>query len=305
MCNFKDLIEKSKQYHDPPLSMITAWLDQFREYRPNILLLGGEPLLRPDIPDILDAVKLRGMGCGVFTNGTLFTRENVARLTDGGVDYVVFSIHGDKKIHTRIVKSEKSWQRVIKGLSLFAKARNRCKIIINCMICEENLDVLEKVVEIGERYHIDAVRFGHPTFFTRGDYRRHNASVEALFPRENIPGISYYYDVGQKGALFEEAVDRITRLGNPRVFFSPELSASEVHDWYSPSFRSKRRCLFIWRGLNIYPNGDVIPCDSIGWVMGNLNHQHFNEIWNNTKYREFRETIRQGLLPGCARCCKL
>jgi hypothetical protein len=39
--------------------------------------------------------------------------------------------------------------------------------------------------------------------------------------------------------------------------------------------------------------------------MGNLVREPMTEIWNNELYRRFRAVLKHGLMPGCARCCKI
>ena len=90
-----------------------------------------------------------------------------------------------------------------------------------------------------------------------------------------------------------------------RVHMTPDLKLDEVKNWYSNNFKSNRNCYFVYRGCFIYPNGDVVPCESFGFVMGNITKQKFMEIWNSKKYIKFRRNLRKGLYPGCARCCKL
>ena len=82
-------------------------------------------------------------------------------------------------------------------------------------------------------------------------------------------------------------------------------SMKAIKGWYSNNFKSKRDCYFVYRGAFIYPNGDVVPCESFRFTMGNINKESFMEIWNSEKYLKFRKVLKKGLLPGCARCCKL
>jgi radical SAM protein with 4Fe4S-binding SPASM domain len=55
------------------------------------------------------------------------------------------------------------------------------------------------------------------------------------------------------------------------------------------------------------PNGDVATCrDYPDYVCGNIQKQGLLEIWNNDRYRKFRESLKNdGLLPICSRCCGL
>jgi MoaA/NifB/PqqE/SkfB family radical SAM enzyme len=57
-----------------------------------IIFLGGEPLLRPDIGDLISHVNHQGMLCELVTNGTLID-ENIEKIKD--VDLLCISIDGD------------------------------------------------------------------------------------------------------------------------------------------------------------------------------------------------------------------
>jgi radical SAM protein with 4Fe4S-binding SPASM domain len=55
------------------------------------------------------------------------------------------------------------------------------------------------------------------------------------------------------------------------------------------------------------PNGDVATCrDYPDYVCGNIQDDDLLTIWNNGKYRRFRNSLKQeGLMPICSRCCGL
>jgi MoaA/NifB/PqqE/SkfB family radical SAM enzyme len=57
-----------------------------------ITLSGGEPLLHPDLDDIIHAIRQHATLSGLITNGYLLTAERVERLNDAGLDYMQISI---------------------------------------------------------------------------------------------------------------------------------------------------------------------------------------------------------------------
>jgi radical SAM protein with 4Fe4S-binding SPASM domain len=67
-------------------------------------------------------------------------------------------------------------------------------------------------------------------------------------------------------------------------------------------------CPFLWEGVHILTNGDVIACcrdSDYEEVMGNSFVTPILEIWNGSKYRHFRTlhaTKRWNEIPICARC---
>jgi MoaA/NifB/PqqE/SkfB family radical SAM enzyme len=57
-----------------------------------ITLSGGEPLLHPEIDEIIAAIRSRGSIAGMITNGYLLTAERVQRLNRAGLDHLQISI---------------------------------------------------------------------------------------------------------------------------------------------------------------------------------------------------------------------
>ncbi|MGH7563805.1 MAG: radical SAM protein [Gemmatimonadota bacterium] len=55
-------------------------------------LSGGEPLLHPDLDEIVRRIRDRGMLAGLLTNGYLLTRERIERLNDAGLDQLQISV---------------------------------------------------------------------------------------------------------------------------------------------------------------------------------------------------------------------
>jgi len=57
-----------------------------------ITLSGGEPLLHPELDDIIRAMRERGVIAGMITNGYLLTPDRVHRLNAAGLDHLQISI---------------------------------------------------------------------------------------------------------------------------------------------------------------------------------------------------------------------
>ncbi|HVP58732.1 MAG TPA: radical SAM protein, partial [bacterium] len=87
------------------------------EAGPNeIMLSGGEPLLREDIFEIIRAIKRRGVRVGLVTNGTLVTPELADRCVSEGVDVFQVSLLSDQReLHNGLVGSE-AFDRAIEGI---------------------------------------------------------------------------------------------------------------------------------------------------------------------------------------------
>jgi MoaA/NifB/PqqE/SkfB family radical SAM enzyme len=78
-----------------PLETVRQWLKLFArpERQTNLILLGGEPTLHPELPAIIRAAKSMRYAVTVDTNGYLF-HDLLDRVTPKELDYLSFSLDG-------------------------------------------------------------------------------------------------------------------------------------------------------------------------------------------------------------------
>ena len=79
-----------------PLATIRTWLDAFRTKAAvtNLVLLGGEPTLHPDLADVVRSARAMGFqSITVDTNGYLF-HDFLERIAPAELDYLSFSLDG-------------------------------------------------------------------------------------------------------------------------------------------------------------------------------------------------------------------
>jgi MoaA/NifB/PqqE/SkfB family radical SAM enzyme len=76
-----------------PLETMYARLDHLAELGASVVTIsGGEPLLHPDLDEIVAHIRRRGMMAGLITNGYLLTADRVKRLNRAGLDHLQISI---------------------------------------------------------------------------------------------------------------------------------------------------------------------------------------------------------------------
>jgi MoaA/NifB/PqqE/SkfB family radical SAM enzyme len=76
-----------------PTDVMVARIDKLASLGTSILTLsGGEPMLHPDLDDIIAAMRRRGVLAGMITNGYLLTPARVKRLNEAGLDHLQISI---------------------------------------------------------------------------------------------------------------------------------------------------------------------------------------------------------------------
>jgi organic radical activating enzyme len=82
-----------------PVPEILAELDVLvdRQNPQTVSLAGGEPTLHPELPDIVSAIRKRGLRVALITNGVLLDEARLARLADAGLDLVMLHIDEGQK----------------------------------------------------------------------------------------------------------------------------------------------------------------------------------------------------------------
>lgn len=116
-----------------------------------ITISGGEPMLHPQIFDIIRHIRSHGMIAGLISNGYYMTRENIEKLNDAGLEYLQISI--DNIVPDKV--SQKSLKvldgRYLPNLSKYAKFHININSVIGGGIKnpEDALTVARRAVELG------------------------------------------------------------------------------------------------------------------------------------------------------------
>ncbi len=105
-------------------------------------LIGGEPLLHPDLLPLMRHVVARGMTTGMTTNGFLLTEDKLRELGDAGMGRIQISVDSVKP-KPGIPKSLKTLRKKIEMV-----ARQPVWFRVNTVICEETIDEVEEVAAL-------------------------------------------------------------------------------------------------------------------------------------------------------------
>ncbi|MCU1264443.1 MAG: Fe-S protein radical family [Acidobacteria bacterium] len=76
-----------------PLDVMKRRLDKLADLGTSIVTIsGGEPMMHPQLDDIIHHIRSRGMIAGLISNGYYFTPERIKRLNKAGLEYLQISI---------------------------------------------------------------------------------------------------------------------------------------------------------------------------------------------------------------------
>ena len=110
--------EYDKTSNPVPLETMFPRVDKLGELGTTIVTIsGGEPLLHPQLDDIIRRVRRNGIISGMITNGYLLTADRIQRLNRAGLEHMQISIDNVKPDDV----SKKSLKTLDKKLQLLAE----------------------------------------------------------------------------------------------------------------------------------------------------------------------------------------
>jgi radical SAM protein with 4Fe4S-binding SPASM domain len=272
------------------------WIDIVKDikrsfyFRPNLNLLGGEPLIYKGYLDIAAFIKQEGFRCSYTTNG-VFLKRDAEEIVSIGVDVIAVSIDGAREVHNSI-RGAGVFEKAAEGIRTInemkmTQGKKAPRIFLACTISGDSHGHLSDLIDVAEELGIDYVNFLHLQF-PDSEMGLHDIDVDAL--------------ISEMDRVKIKAADK-----NVAVNFYPYLKTSQILTYYlQPSDHLGTGCISPWMRMVIVPNGKVIPCGD--YVIGDVRAEGatIKGIWNSDEFRAFRQRLsRNKLLPDCERCCRM
>jgi MoaA/NifB/PqqE/SkfB family radical SAM enzyme len=119
-CNLACTYCNEYDKHSPPVALVTMRerIDHLARLRTaNIEISGGEPLLHPELDELIRHIRGTGALAGLITNGYLLNQSRIERFNDAGLDHLQISIDNVTPDDT----SKKSLKVLDAKLQLLAK----------------------------------------------------------------------------------------------------------------------------------------------------------------------------------------
>jgi MoaA/NifB/PqqE/SkfB family radical SAM enzyme len=136
-----------EQHGEQKLSIetIKAWLEVFagKNKTANVIFLGGEPTMHPDLPAAVKSAKKIGYSSiTVDTNGYLFN-DILTKVTPDEIDYFSFSLDGATHKTNDMIRGEESYDKCIAGIRKAVQAGFSTSLIYT--ISTLNIHELDKI----------------------------------------------------------------------------------------------------------------------------------------------------------------
>jgi radical SAM protein with 4Fe4S-binding SPASM domain len=126
-------------------------------------LLGGEPLIRPDIIELVDFATKLGLKVTVNTNGLMLTRYDFAKkLVEAGVHQITISLDGAIEETNDKIRGKGVYKAVLKALEVLNTLRRegyKIEIGLAYTMTKLNLHEMPSFVELASKYNVNVIDF--------------------------------------------------------------------------------------------------------------------------------------------------
>ena len=228
---------------------------------PQITFTGGEPTLRPDLVELVEAA--RWFVTRLNTNGRLLTADLCEKLHEASLDSVQITLYSaDPAVHNELVGAE-GFDDTVAGIRNALAAGLNCSV--NTPLCARNRDyraALELLHSLGVRYVTCSGLI--PSGSALGEASTATALTEA-----------------ELADILREAAGFCREKGMELSFTSPgQVAAETLREIGILEIPSCGACL---SNMAVRPDGVVVPCQS--WLsgpgLGNILETPWEKIWNH------------------------
>jgi radical SAM protein with 4Fe4S-binding SPASM domain len=237
-----------------------------------IVLTGGEPLMRKDIFSIMEYITRKNMDFSIFTNSLLLDKDKIRRLKELNPRMVAVSLESSKSaVHDRI-RGNGSFAKAIKNIRALVKAKLPVRINITLFRdLNDSSEQIESSLNYLRDMGVKQIAIGGLVSYGRGRL------ISSL-----IPELSAAERLAEAYKTFKT---RIGRKSAPAIMFNDSFPKRERE------FDKHSICGIGTYSCAIRPNGDLGLCPVLqAKTRANALRGDLKDMWLHLKdFRDFRE----------------
>ncbi len=291
MCYMWKAKEEDNGLDKDDLISLADGLETAMDGEKEVVLSGGEPLLHPEIIEIIRKFSIKGFKVGVASNGILIDNIKAGQLVDAGLKNIQLSLDSvNKKTHDFLRGVPGAYEKVLQAAGFLSAYNGKISVCAQTVISGKNLeeliDTIEFVKNDGRFNAISFMAVTTPFFAPIGNDWQENDEFSFLWPRDS--------------KLVDKVIDQIIALkvkgypiANPVAQF--ELFRSYFHQPHKR--RSEARCQLGDYVLGIDPKGEVRLCCFMEPI-GNIRITTIVNLLDKPEVEKMRQDMRV-----CRRVC--
>jgi len=246
-----------------------------------MIFSGGEPLLRPDIYELISHARSLGLRPVLGSNGMLITPQVASKLKTAGLACAGISLDSkDKDRHDWFRGSEGAWDQTMLGLEACHSAG--LPFQIHTTVMNWNQDEITAITDLA----VELGAVAHHIFFLVPTGRGKDIAETSLKTAE--------YE-----ALLEAIISKQSQVP---IELKPTCAPQfmRIAKQRGLPQRFSKGCLAGTTYCVILPNGDIQPCPYLPLKVGNVREKEFDIIWRESLLLD--ELRHAPLKGGCGRC---
>ena len=270
---------------------------------------GGEPLMRPDLFELVALAKEKKMHVALATNGTLLDETWVDKIKTSGIARVSVSIDSHIAFeHDQFRGEEGAFEKAIEGMKLMKKVD--LPFQINATVTRRNMKSLGKIVSLAENIGASAL---HLFFLVPVGCGLEIPESERITANEYEDLLHWFAGEIRTSSIEMRAtcaphLQRVLLQTKTRGAHKLDTSAMKGHPSSISGHHSAMKghpmskgCLAGSGIVFVSSKGDVKPCGYMDHVVGNMLDTPLNKLWyDNVTLQNLRTP--KSLTGSCGSC---
>lgn len=223
---------------------------------------GGEPMARPDLPELVAHAVSLGLYTNLITSGILLNPKTLKALSDAGLDHVQLSFQDATPEQADYIGGMAGAQaKKLEAARLIVE--DGLPLTLNFVIHRQNAERVPAMLQMAETLGARRIEIAHTQYYGWGLLNR-----DALLPSRT---------------QLEETEQAVTQA---RARFGTRIAIDFVTpDYYADQ---PKPCMGGWgqRFLNVSPSGKVLPCHAAESIPGlhfpSVQEETLAAIWQNS-----------------------
>ncbi|MFN2165947.1 MAG: SPASM domain-containing protein, partial [Anaerolineae bacterium] len=206
-----------------------------------------------------------------------------------------------REVHDKIRGKAGTFASIISGLEALRTEKERAGatrpfVIISATVCQDNAGNLDDVFQVCQDVQADGMVAYYGYFQTEESCEHYESVMQEQLDTVPVSQRGWLWGHDQVDTeVLVETVKRIRSKHWPFFYvFAPDLTLEDIPRYFQDQYNTfgYKKCIAPWSMVEILPNGDVATCrDYPDYKVGNITEESLLDIWNNERYRRFRNHL--------------